>query len=172
MPKDKLTVQEVMRYANHDFMNQLQIIKMNLDLGHTEAAKDSIERYAESTRMLSELNRLASPELALWLQTCKWRYPSLQLQLTSIVDEAINIKFDEPLVEYLEKTVLHYYDHLNIAVEAQLTIDIIVTQQQKQLRVCLEGEWHRPPLQLHRYQSIHVDIEEASEECFAYRLTW
>ena len=32
-----LTVNEALRFANHDFLNQLQLIKMNLDLGRTDS---------------------------------------------------------------------------------------------------------------------------------------
>ena len=172
MPSDELTVQEVIRYANHDFMNRLQVINMNLDLGHTDAAKALIEQYAESTRMLSELNRLASPQLTVWLQTCKWRYPNLYVQITCSVEEALEAIYDQPLVEYLEKTVLHYYDHLNASVETELSIDVMVTHNTKKLVVCLEGAWNIAPLQLNDDQIMRVLIEEATEECFSYKVTW
>ena len=41
----KLTVNEILRAANHDFINQLQLIKMNLDLNRIDDAKKIIENY-------------------------------------------------------------------------------------------------------------------------------
>ena len=41
MMEQSLTVREVLRYANHDFLNHLHLIKMNLDLGRIEEAKEA-----------------------------------------------------------------------------------------------------------------------------------
>lgn len=39
MNNQSLTISEVLRFANHDYVNQLQLIRMNLDLGRIEESK-------------------------------------------------------------------------------------------------------------------------------------
>lgn len=172
MPMKELTVSDAIRFANHDYLNHLQLLKMNLELGQLDAVKDLIEQYTVNVRMFSQLQTLNSPKLLHFLQTCKWRYPAFTLQLMSHVTEQLQLAYDEPLVEYLEKTVLHYAQHAKVTDQLELTIDIVVTQQVKQLFVCVEGMSSIKPFTLHETENIHVDIEEASHECLSYRLTW
>ena len=40
MNNQSLTISEVLRFANHDYVNQLQLIRMNLDLGRIEESKN------------------------------------------------------------------------------------------------------------------------------------
>lgn len=170
MPNE-ITVSEAIRFANHDFLNQLQVIHMNLELGQVNAAKALIKQYTASAAMYSQLYDLNSPQLLQWLQTCKWRYPAFSLQLTAHVTEALQQAYDEQLVEYLEKTVLHYSERAVATDALELTIHVVVTQQVKQFIVCVEGA-KIEPLTLHNTENIHVDIEEATFECLSYRLTW
>ena len=172
MPIKDLTVSDAIRFANHDYLNHLQLLKMNLELGQLEAAKELIEQYTVNVRMFSQLQTLNSPKLLQFLQTCKWRYPAFTLHLTSHIHEALQLAYDEPLVEYLEKTVLHYAQHAQATDQLELTIDVVVTQQVKQLFVCVEGMVCIEPLALHSTENIHVNIEEATHECLSYRLTW
>ena len=40
MNNQSLTISEVLRFANHDYVNQLQLIRMNLDLGRIDESKN------------------------------------------------------------------------------------------------------------------------------------
>ena len=172
MPVEQLTVSDAIRNANHDYLNHLLLIHMNLELGQIDAAKQLIEQYTVNVRMFSQLHYLKSPIVQQWLQTCTWRYPAFTLHLTAHVDEALQQGYEEQLVEYLEKTVLHYSEQASATDELQLTIHITVTQKRKQLCVCVEGFEQIEPLTLHNTENIHVDIDEATNECLSYRLTW
>ena len=48
MMEQPLTVNEVLRYANHDFLNQLHLIQMNFDLGRVEEAKMIINEISDT----------------------------------------------------------------------------------------------------------------------------
>ena len=85
MIKKPLTVSDVLRYANHDFLNQLHLIQMNLDLQRVEEAKMIIQEVSDHCKMLSNVNRLQLPKTVEWFQTFNWRYPALQMRLTSDV---------------------------------------------------------------------------------------
>lgn len=45
-----LSVNEVLRFANHDYMNQLQLIKMNLDLGRVEESKKLLSKFLNNVK--------------------------------------------------------------------------------------------------------------------------
>lgn len=82
MNNQSLTISEVLRFANHDYVNQLQLIRMNLDLGRIDESKKLIQHYSEQLRVFSILNRLQLPQTIEWLQTAGWRYPSLAWKLS------------------------------------------------------------------------------------------
>lgn len=48
----KLSVSEILRAANHDFINQLQLIKMNLDLNRIDDAKKSSKIIAININLI------------------------------------------------------------------------------------------------------------------------
>lgn len=51
MKTSTLSVNDVLRFANHDYMNQIQLLKMNLDLGRIEEAKSLIENFQSKVRL-------------------------------------------------------------------------------------------------------------------------
>ena len=135
-----LSVNEILRFANHDYLNQLQLIKMNLDLGKIEEAKKIIEQISGHAKILSNINKLNLPKTVEWLQTIQWKFPIFQVTLNSDVMEAVDLKYDDQIVEYLEKTVIHVYDSLDPYTEQQLTIDI-KSRDSFQLIFELKGNW-------------------------------
>ena len=122
--EQSLTIREVLRYANHDFLNHLHLIKMNLDLGRVEEAKELINEISAQCKDFSALNKIGLPKTIEFLQTLRWRYPAFQLMLSNNVTEALNEQWDEEIVQYLEKTIIHVYDRLDAFSEQQLQIDV------------------------------------------------
>ncbi|MGM0897180.1 MAG: Spo0B domain-containing protein [Bacillota bacterium] len=78
---DRLTVAQSLRHARHDFLNELQMIKLNLDLGRTDRAQALIRTYAEAAMHNSRLSALSMPETEEWLLTAGWRFPELRLTI-------------------------------------------------------------------------------------------
>jgi stage 0 sporulation protein B (sporulation initiation phosphotransferase) len=136
-----LSINEVLRFANHDYMNQIQLIKMNLDLGRVEEAKNIIEQISAQGQTLSNINKLQLPKTVDWLQTIQWRYPAFQLTLNSNVTIPAEMKNDEQIVEYLEKTVIHVYDSLDPYTEQYLDITIESNETNFNLIFDLKGNW-------------------------------
>ena len=75
-----------------------------------------------------------------WLQTIQWRFPVFQVTLNINVTEAVDMKYDDQIVEYLEKTVIHVYDNLDPFTEQQLFIDI-QSNDSFELLFELKGNW-------------------------------
>ncbi|MEK4627867.1 MAG: Spo0B domain-containing protein [Solibacillus sp.] len=143
MTVSNLTVSEALRYANHDFLNHLHLIQMNLDLQRVDDAKKVIEQLSEHCKMLSNVNQLKLPQTVEWLQTVNWRYPALQMQMTSDVLASVNAKYDGAIVQYLENTIIHVYDVLDPYEEQQLQLDIEANGKDCQITFHLKGKWQQ-----------------------------
>ncbi len=141
MNEKTLTINEVLRFANHDFLNQLQLIKMNLDLGKTEAAKESIEHCANQCKTFFAINKLGLPKTVDWIHTLGWRYQNFKCTIQSMVEHKIDIELDDAIYNYLEQSVAHIYSSLDPFVEQQLQLQIYSTETQFEISFHLKGHW-------------------------------
>lgn len=141
MNNQSLTISEVLRFANHDYVNQLQLIRMNLDLGRIEESKKLIQHYSEQLQVFSILNRLQLPQTIEWLQTAGWRYPSLAWKLSGEIKKPVTNDIDQEVVDYLNKTVMHVYDTLDPFTEQILTLDVRVDDHTFAVTFTLNGLW-------------------------------
>ncbi|MEO4052130.1 Spo0B domain-containing protein [Solibacillus sp. CAU 1738] len=165
-----LTINEVLRFANHDFLNHLHLIQMNLDLDQVEEAKEIIQNISDHCKILSNLNKTQLTSTLEWLQTFAWRYPAIELTLTSNVLQAVNTKFDEDIVQYLENTIIHVYDELDPFTEQQLQIAIESNADQFQLTFDLKGNWHATQFNK-EIKQMHINMIEATNKSLHYILS-
>ncbi|MFC7684541.1 Spo0B domain-containing protein [Ureibacillus sp. GCM10028918] len=170
MKTSTLSINDVLRFANHDFMNQIQLIKMYLDLDRVEEAKKMIEKISEQSKSLSNINKLKLPKTVEWLQTIQWRYPAFELTLNSNITVPVNLKKDEQIVEYLEKTVIHVYDTLDPFIEQQLDISIETDEKQFTLLFDLKGKWETHYFNYEGNNNIKVQTYEQTTTEWKYAL--
>ena len=136
-----LTVSEALRFANHDFLNQLHLIQMYLDLQRVDEAKKLIQQIAEQSKMLSNVNKLGLPKTIEWLQTVSWRYPAWQVTLNSDVQQAADALLDSHIVQYLENTVIHLDKALDPYTEQALCITVECHAGSFLIEVQFSGQW-------------------------------
>ncbi|MFJ3386482.1 MULTISPECIES: Spo0B domain-containing protein [unclassified Lysinibacillus] len=141
MNNQSLTISEVLRFANHDYVNQLQLIRMNLDLGRIDESKKLIKEYSEQLQVFSILNRLQLPQTIEWLQTAGWRYPSLPMKLSGEIKKPVTNTIDLEVVDYLNKTVMHVYDTLDPFTEQSFVLDVRVDDHTFAVTFTLNGLW-------------------------------
>ncbi|WP_342472277.1 Spo0B domain-containing protein [Metasolibacillus sp. FSL H7-0170] len=166
-----LTVNEVLRFANHDFLNQLNLISMNLDLQRIEEAKQIIKNISDNSKKLSNMNKLQLPQTLEWLQTFTWRFPAIDLKLHSDVQQAVNQpQLDEKLAQYLENTVIHIYDGLDAYAEHQLQITTKSDASQFQLIFHLTGNWSEMPI-VKETEHMCIDMIEVTNHSLHYVLS-
>ena len=163
----KLTVSEALRYANHDYLNQLHLIQMNLDLGRVDDAKNVILQQSEHCKTLSNINQLDLKNTVEWLHTVQWRYPALQLQLSSHVQAPINSKYDEAIVQYLEKTIIHVYEVLDPYTEHQLALSIETDNKEWSITFHLSGKWQMTPFSIEN-TIFEVKTDEQTDTTWKY----
>lgn len=171
MTTKPLTINDVLRFANHDFLNQLNLIQMYLDLQRIEEAKQIIQNIADDSKMLSNMNKLQLPRTSEWIQTFAWRFPAIELKLDSDVKQVVNHpQLDEALARYLENTVIHIYDGLDAYAEHQLHIVTTSDATQFQLSFHLTGHWSKASL-ISEIEHMCIDIIEVTENSLHYVLS-
>ncbi|MCJ1908706.1 Spo0B domain-containing protein [Planococcus ruber] len=80
--KTPMTVAQSLRHARHDFLNELQLIKMNLDLGRLDEVQAIIRTHGEAAVQMSRLSGLKMEKLEEWLLLSQWRYPEFRFHLS------------------------------------------------------------------------------------------
>jgi stage 0 sporulation protein B (sporulation initiation phosphotransferase) len=123
MNQKQFSITEALRFARHDFMNQLQLIRMNLELGRVEDAKTVIDAYASRMIELAELNKLGLPKLYEWIQTAPWIYPGLNLEF-SCKGEKVDERIDSPAIEILDRLFGELKNRLNPYDELECHVSI------------------------------------------------
>lgn len=146
MERKRLTVSETLRFANHDFLNELQIISMNLQLGKVEEAKNYIDRISEGCQKNSSLHKLSLPLLAEWLLTVKWRYPEFHFTITNESMNRIDLHEDVDMqfVLYLEETMIQLESKIDPFVPQNIHFRICSSEEVMKLQVTLQGKWNEP----------------------------
>ena len=167
--KTTLTLQEALRFSNHDLLNHLHLIRMNLDLNRVDEAKKIIDDIAESCKSYSMTNKLGLTKTALWLQTFKWQYPAITLQLHSDIHSPVAQTWDETIEQYLEKTIIHVYDNLDPFEEQTLKIHIASTEEGFSMDVHLAGHWEAEALKID--SNLHVQWHEWSNRSCRFEIS-
>jgi stage 0 sporulation protein B (sporulation initiation phosphotransferase) len=71
---------DALRHARHDWMNDLQLIKGNLELDRVERAKQVIDTMVLTAKNESKLSNLKLPLLAEWILTYNWSSRLVKLE--------------------------------------------------------------------------------------------
>ena len=134
------SVVQSLRHARHDFLNELQLIGMYLDLGQPEKAKAMIRSHAEAAVHMSRLAGLGMPMTEEWLLLSKWRYPELAIQ-TECTAEAGIAKLDGAFAGMLEKFAETVRPQMDPFVEYVCTISIWNENESLAMKISLNGDW-------------------------------
>lgn len=169
---NKLSIGEILKATNHDFVNQLQLIKMYLDLNRIDDAKNLIENYCNQAKTYSNVCRLQWPKTIEWIQTFQYRFPAIELTLKSNVSVAQNMKKDDETVEYLEKAIQHVYKHLDPFNDQQLLLEVKSNEEEFKLSFELKGKWNVEPFQNEQLLYMKVKTIEESTSSWKFVLTF
>ncbi|MGE8000465.1 Spo0B domain-containing protein [Lysinibacillus sp. NPDC093190] len=171
MNNQSLTISEVLRFANHDYVNQLQLIRMNLDLGRIDESKKLIKEYSEQLQVFSILNRLQLPQTIEWLQTAGWRYPSLPMKLSCEIKRPVTNTIDLEVVDYLNKTVMHVYDTLDPFTEQSFVLDVRVDDHTFAVTFTLNGLWSADAFTEKGLKQLDIQTVEETNTSWIYVLS-
>lgn len=171
MENKTLTVVDSLRFANHDFMNHLQLINLNLELGKIEEAKSLIREISEEYKSYSKLKMIPLPNTVEWLYTFSFQYPAIDLTINSSIDDANHLQNDDEIVEYLDSTIKQVYNGLDPFLEHKLSIDIQVKQDHVKIQFHLTGKWETELANPMKLTNVKVKTYEKTNQSWKYELT-
>ena len=109
----KWGILELLRYSRHDWLNKIQLIKGNLELGKTNEVKQIIDQMVNEAKNEAELSNLNMPKMAELLITGNWlSFPfALEYEILNVskgchfIDEYVynwTVKFFKKLIPLLD----------------------------------------------------------------------
>lgn len=158
-----LSVNEVLRHVHHDFVNELQIIKMHLALNDAAAANQAVDNVSAKFTQFSRMNGLQSERLVEWLHTCQWRFSSIEFTIESNLAVKIPTSWDTPIRNFLEETVQHVHPIVDPMHQQNCEIYIMSTADKLEILFTLSGKWELKPFNL-PINSMELIVEE---ECYS-----
>ncbi|AQQ52903.1 Spo0B domain-containing protein [Planococcus lenghuensis] len=159
--KDKLTVAEALQHARHDFLNKLQLIKINADLGKTDRISGLIEEFAELAKVQSCLVRLGLPVTEEWLLTAGWRFPEFLVNVECSGDRAPQ-ELDQQFTDFLEALLIGITETCDMETETVCTVRLGAEQSLFKITVLLNG--HLPALPSYPEDVLTVEQQQAEQD--------
>ncbi|WP_342543396.1 Spo0B domain-containing protein [Paenisporosarcina sp. FSL H8-0542] len=159
MTEKTFSINEALRFARHDFLNQLQLIKMNIDLARLEDAKAAIDHYSTEAKAFYELSKMDLPRTTEWLQTANWRFPGFQVSISNNIESDCNLLLDEQVQDVLEQTTKLLHEQLNPYTEQLLHIHIVCNPTTFKLTFDANGEWEPIQQELSKESQVSLTHE-------------
>lgn len=98
--KKKWSTVDILRHTRHDWLNNLQLIKGNLDLNKIERVKEIIAKIIIETQNEARLTNLNLAAFSGDLMTFKWERHHFQLEFEVLGEVKDLSKYDESLAEW------------------------------------------------------------------------
>ena len=140
MNHNEITLNEVLRHTMHDFLNNMHLLQMNLDMGKPEEVKALIQRYSQKCNQFFDINNIGLYKTNEWLQTFSIKYNQLTLDVqTSLLTRKAD-KYDDALIDYLNRFVQAIYPHFRGYQEQLLKLHII-SDEFLEILIDIRGDW-------------------------------
>jgi len=141
MTEKPFSVNDALRFARHDFLNQMQLIKMNIDLARLDDAREVIDHYTASCKSFYDLSKLQLTETSEWLQTANWRFSAFQVIIDTQITTSCKPELDVPIRDSLEFFAKNLHNRLSPYQEHELRVWIISTEEMFKITVEAVGKW-------------------------------
>jgi len=127
MGNSKLTTAEALKFARHDFLNELQLVLLYIDLDKLPEAKQKILEATNRMREVALLERLGLPAVEIWLTTFDWLYGAFTKTMTCTIASGIREADDVEVATYLERMFREVEKTLDSHSEYETQIDVQAT---------------------------------------------
>lgn len=139
MEKPELTVSEALRFSRHDYLNELQLILMYIDLGELPKAKETILRTTDVIAQLSKLSNLGLPATERWLSTFNWIYKAYETRLSCTIEPGIRKVEDTVLASYLDTVFSDMESSLDALTEYEAHIEVTASTNDWLIEIVVHG---------------------------------
>jgi stage 0 sporulation protein B (sporulation initiation phosphotransferase) len=140
MGKGELSQTELLAFARHDFLNDLQIILMHLDLGNPSEARNAILKKTRAMGQRSLLSGLGLPKVQQWLLTFDWVYTAFRSTLTCAIKKGARNVDDDSLVSYLEAIFNEVEEVIDQLSDYDVHFDIFADEKAWSITITIKGE--------------------------------
>jgi stage 0 sporulation protein B (sporulation initiation phosphotransferase) len=123
MNKDWNTI-DVLRYARHDWLNKIQLIKGNLDLNKMDRVQEIIENIVVEAQQEAKLSNLNIPQFASLILTHNWENHSFQLEFDVLDGSKCDYIDDEMLTEWTRSFFACLHSSIKAFAENYLSVTI------------------------------------------------
>ncbi len=170
MTEKPFSVNDALRHARHDFLNQMQLIKMNMDLARLDEAREVIASYTEKCKVFYELSKLQLPKTSEWLQTANWRFPGFQVEVGTEITMPYKTELDISIRDSLELFTKFLEPKLNPYFEHELRVWIESTENVFILTVEANGKWELGDDFLMKTQGLTITHECKTTEKWRFHI--
>jgi stage 0 sporulation protein B (sporulation initiation phosphotransferase) len=146
MGKEQLSLSKALNFARHDFLNDLQIVLMYIDLGKVPEAKKAIQNATEGIRQLSILDRLGLPETEQWISTFGWMYSAFRTTLECEITPGIREADDLSVATYLSRIFSDIEGILDVTSEYDAHFVVKASASGWSIHIAVNGAMHGKPL--------------------------
>ncbi|WP_262173450.1 Spo0B domain-containing protein [Saccharococcus sp. Marseille-Q5394] len=139
MESENLTIGKALKFARHDFLNELQLMLLYMDLGKIPEARRALLEATERMRHLSMLEKLRLPKTEMWLNTFEWRHTAFSKKLYSDIIAGNRNANDEAVANYLEQLIVIVEAAVDPMDEYFIRIEVHATDKQWMIQLTVEG---------------------------------
>ncbi|GAA0334108.1 sporulation initiation phosphotransferase B [Bacillus carboniphilus] len=138
---DPKNVVDILRHARHDWLNKLQLIKGNLELGKTERAKEIIDEIIIEARHESDLSNIGLNQFSTFLLTYNWKQHFFILEFEVLELSGTFPLEDQYITNWLKGLFQHLEESLNPYGENHVSLSIEVKPDWSRFIVDIRGEF-------------------------------
>jgi stage 0 sporulation protein B (sporulation initiation phosphotransferase) len=139
MGNDKLTLIQALKFARHDFLNELQLILLYIDLGKLPEAKQKIMDTTDAMRQAEMLEKLGLPAVETWLVTFDWIYSVFPKTITSVITPGIRDVDDAVVAAYLEQVFREAEKTVDPNSDYETQIEVNASATSWSIRIVING---------------------------------
>lgn len=170
MGSENLTIGSALKFARHDFLNELQLMLLYMDLGKTAEARKTLLEATERMRHVSMLEKLRLPETELLLGTFDWLYTAFSKSLTCEIEAGQRAVEDEAVVSYLKKVLKTIEECVDPLREYHIDVLVKATSEVWSIQLTLTGLLTHIPQIVHEHRGFHVH-ESKQEQQWTFTLS-
>ena len=128
----KWDIIEILKYCRHDWLNKVQLIKGNLELGKVDEVKGIIDTFIMESKNEAQLSNLNMPKLAELLLTLNWRGFPFAFEYEILEAKRGCAKVDQAMYDW----TISFIDNLNQSLDqlAPNELKIIVYVKDESIR--------------------------------------
>ncbi|GGE42740.1 sporulation protein [Pullulanibacillus camelliae] len=130
---------DLLRAIRHDWLNELQLIKANLDLNRVERVSEIVDLLVSKAKNEAQLSNLCAPKTAAYLLTYNLNRPMVTLDV-EVVGKVLDLSHaDECLYTYFLNVLTYFNTKAEQQANNNVTISIDLEEHQATFTIDFAG---------------------------------